>query len=90
MKSRKVILSRYEDNHPIYRSPFKFNEDYFWNEIQLSHGESIKKWLKALPKSQAQLVIVQKSESVDLVAEFFDDKILTSFLLKSVQPINNG
>lgn len=75
MKSRTVLISRWQD---------EFSDEYIdidWPKIQRHIGVDQVKWLLEQPSSKLQLVVEKTEDDFKLIAEFYDDQLLTFYHL---------
>ena len=73
MKIKRLKLASWYSNDD--------NIDIDWPKIQKLLGVEQVEWLLAQPHDTCQLVIDKVCENFDLVAEFYDEKLLTYYHL---------
>ena len=73
MKTSKVELATWHSIDPV------INID--WPRIQKLLGLGQLEWLLKQPKTKCQLVVEQANDNFKLVAEFYDDTVLTCYHL---------
>jgi hypothetical protein len=55
--------------------------DIPWPRVQRAIGTDHLQWLLKLPKEECQLILDRNGTSIKLVAEFYDDRTLTTYHL---------
>jgi hypothetical protein len=77
MKSNRIVLTSWDWTMDEAAN----NLDIPWPKIQKAVGEDHLRWLLNQPVDRCQLVLDTTGDRLKLVAEFFDQKTLTTYHL---------
>lgn len=77
MKSNKILLTEWEWTTDEAAN----NLDIDWPRVQKNIGSDHLKWLLSQTKENCQLILETNCTKVKLVAEFYNEKLLTTYHL---------